>query len=69
VQRHEDKRRAERLAKILVWQLQWQIQVAVIQSEYSRALDRQKIELAKWQAKQAQEESEFYARLCRIDAN
>lgn len=69
VQRHEDKRRADLLVKSLAWQLQWQLQIATIQVEYCRALDRQKYEHAKWQARQAQEEAEFYARLYRVSTN
>ena len=66
VQRHEDKRRAELLASSLLWRFQWQISLAAIRFEYNRALDKQKIEIAKWQAQQALEDAEFYAKLYRV---
>ena len=67
VQRHNAKRQAELLAVGIAWQLQWQIQLVTIQFEYNRALDKRKIEHAKWQAKQARDDAEFYAKLYRVN--
>lgn len=69
VQRHNAKRQAELLAAGIAWQLQWQLQLATIQIEYNRALDKQKIEYAKRQAEQAHDDAEFYARLYRAPSN
>lgn len=67
VKRHEDKRRAELLASSFLWRFQWPLQLATLQLEYNRALDKQRIEQAKWMAKQAHDDAEFYARLYRVN--
>ena len=67
VQRHNAKRQAELLASSILGRLQWQIQLAAIQVAYNAALDKQRIERAKWQAKLASDDAEFYARLYRVN--
>lgn len=69
VQRHNAKRQAELLAAGIAWQLQWQLQLATTQFEYNRAFDKQRIEHAKWRAKQAHDDAEFYAKLYRATSN